>query len=96
MSRIRLDSISSLIFYKDTLTASRRAPAVQQLKCLGEPCQLYRPDVVRCVSLGGSDTDVSWKVRTIRPHCLQSKERLYATRNVSATQTCLRLFGSAP
>ncbi|EIW57837.1 DUF1183-domain-containing protein [Trametes versicolor FP-101664 SS1] len=71
MSRIRLDSISSLIFYKDTLTASRRAPAVQQLKCLGEPCQLYRPDVVRCVSLGGSDTDVSWKCDADLPEALR-------------------------
>ncbi|OJT13898.1 Store-operated calcium entry-associated regulatory factor [Trametes pubescens] len=71
MSRIRLDSISSLIFYKDTVTASRRAPAVQQLKCLGEPCRLYRPDVVRCVSLGGSDTDVSWKCEADLPEALR-------------------------
>ncbi|KAI0833778.1 hypothetical protein BC628DRAFT_50668 [Trametes gibbosa] len=71
MSRVRLDQLTSLIFYKDKLTAARRAPPVPQLTCIGKPCRLYQPDVVRCVSLGGHDTDVSWKCEADLPEALR-------------------------
>lgn len=61
-SRVALDSIRSLTFYSDTLTQSRRTPPIPQLKCIGKPCSLFQPDVVRCVNEGGQGTDVDWKV----------------------------------
>ncbi|KAH9848472.1 hypothetical protein C2E23DRAFT_739607 [Lenzites betulinus] len=71
MSRVRLDEITSLIFFKDKLTASRRAPPVPQLTCIGKPCKLYQPEAVRCVSLGGYGTDVSWKCEADLPEALR-------------------------
>ncbi|KAI0636136.1 hypothetical protein C8Q77DRAFT_1191736 [Trametes polyzona] len=71
MSRVRLDRIPSLIFYKDRLTASRRVPPIPQLTCIGKPCNLYQPDVVRCVPLGGQDTDVAWKCEADLPEALR-------------------------
>lgn len=61
-SRVALDSIRSLTFYSDTLTQSRRTPPIPQLKCIGKPCNLFQPDVVRCVNEGGQGTDVDWRV----------------------------------
>jgi SOCE-associated regulatory factor of calcium homoeostasis len=62
MSRVELAKIKSLTFYKDSYTAARRTSALPQLVCVGKPCKLYQPDVVRCVSLGGIGTEVDWKV----------------------------------
>ena len=62
MSRIALASIPALTFYKDTWTESRRTSPISQLTCIGKPCKLYQPEVVRCVNLEGSGTDVDWKV----------------------------------
>ena len=62
MSRVELAKIKSLTFYKDSYTAARRTPSLPQVVCVGKPCKLYQPDVVRCVSLGGTGTDVDWKV----------------------------------
>jgi store-operated calcium entry-associated regulatory factor len=62
-SRVALDSIRSLTFYGETLTQSRRTPPIPQLTCIGKPCNLFQPDVVRCVNEGGRGTDVDWKVR---------------------------------
>lgn len=64
MSRLELARISALTFYKDSVTAARRTSPIQQLVCRGAPCKLYTPEVVRCVSLGGSGTEVDWKVST--------------------------------
>ena len=62
MSRVALAGIPALTFYKDSWTESRRTSPISQLTCIGKPCQLYQPEVVRCVNLGGSGTDVDWKV----------------------------------
>ena len=62
MSRVELAKIKSLIFYKDSYTAARRTSALPQLVCVGKPCKLFQPEVVRCVSLGGTGTEVDWKV----------------------------------
>ena len=62
MSRVELAKIKSLTFYKDSYTTARRTSALPQLVCVGKPCKLYQPDVVRCVSLGGTGTEVDWKV----------------------------------
>ena len=61
-SRVSLASIPSLTFYSNTLTQSRRTPPIAQLSCVGKPCDLFQPDVVRCVNQGGQGTDVEWSV----------------------------------
>ncbi|KAH9902487.1 hypothetical protein C8Q73DRAFT_635024 [Cubamyces lactineus] len=71
MSRVALAKISALTFYKDELTSSRRGPPVPQLTCIGKPCRLYQPDVVRCVNVGGSGTDVDWKCEADLPDSLR-------------------------
>lgn len=65
MSRIKLADISALTLYQGEVTSSRRGKPIPQLVCKGKPCKLFTPDVVRCVNLGGEDTDVDWKVRYI-------------------------------
>lgn len=62
MSKVKLAEIPALTFYKDALTQARRTTPIAQLTCLGKACKLYQPEVVRCVNLGGSGTDVDWKV----------------------------------
>jgi hypothetical protein len=62
MSRIELAKIKSLTFYKDSYTAARRTSSLPQAVCVGKPCKLFQPEVIRCVSLGGTGTDVDWKV----------------------------------
>lgn len=65
MSRIALETIPSLTFYKDAITAARRTNPISQLVCIGKPCALYQPDVVHCKNIGGSGTDVDWKVSNL-------------------------------
>ena len=62
MSRVELAKIKSLTFYKDSYTTARRTSALPQVVCVGKPCWLFQPEVVRCVSLGGTGTEVDWKV----------------------------------
>ncbi|KDQ59196.1 hypothetical protein JAAARDRAFT_175961 [Jaapia argillacea MUCL 33604] len=71
MSRIALTSIPALTFYKGSLTESRRTSPIAQLKCIGAPCKLYTPEVVRCVNLGGSGTEVDWKCEADLPETLR-------------------------
>lgn len=65
MSRVQLARIKSLTFYKDSLTKAQRTDPIPQLTCIGKACQLYTPDVVRCVNIGGEGTEVDWKVRIL-------------------------------
>ena len=62
MSRVQLQNIPALTFYKGTLTTARRADAIPQLTCIGKACKLFQPEAVRCTNAGGSGTDVDWKV----------------------------------
>ncbi|KAJ7285036.1 hypothetical protein C8J57DRAFT_1290218 [Mycena rebaudengoi] len=71
MSRIELARIPALTFYKDSLTESRRTKAIPQLICVGKPCKLFTPDVVRCTSLGGSGVEVDWKCEADLPDSLR-------------------------
>ncbi|KAF9243506.1 DUF1183-domain-containing protein [Melanogaster broomeanus] len=71
MSRIALDSIPALTFYKNSLTAARRTSAIAQLICIGKPCALYQPEVVRCRNIGGSGVDVDWKCEADLPSSLR-------------------------
>ncbi|KAI0706770.1 hypothetical protein C8T65DRAFT_809410 [Cerioporus squamosus] len=71
MSRIALARIPSLTFYQDSLTTSRRGSAIPQLTCIGKPCRLYQPEVVRCTNLGGAGTDVDWKCEADLPDSLR-------------------------
>ncbi|KAJ7761541.1 DUF1183-domain-containing protein [Mycena maculata] len=71
MSSVELASIPALTFYKDSLTESRRTKAIPQLICVGEPCHLYTPEVVRCKSLGGSGTEIDWKCEADLPESLR-------------------------
>jgi hypothetical protein len=71
MSRIALESIPGLTFYKNALTAARRTSPIAQLVCLGKACGLYQPDVVRCTNIGGSGTDVDWKCEADLPSSLR-------------------------
>ena len=64
--RVALQEIRALTFYKDTDTLARRGRPIPQLTCVGKPSKLNQPDVVSCTSLGGSGTDVDWKVRRQR------------------------------
>lgn len=61
MTRIALESIPAITFYKDSLTAARRTAPIAQLVCLGKPCATYQPEVVRCRNIGGSGVNVDWK-----------------------------------
>jgi len=71
MSRVELAKIKSLTFYKDSYTAARRTFALPQLVCVGKPCKLFQPDAVRCVSLGGTGTEVDWKCEADLPDALR-------------------------
>ncbi|KAF8968177.1 DUF1183-domain-containing protein [Flammula alnicola] len=71
MSRVELVKIPSLTFYKDAYTAARRTSALPQLVCIGKPCKLFQPEVVRCVNLGGVGTDVDWKCEADLPDSLR-------------------------
>ncbi|KAJ6513193.1 hypothetical protein C8R45DRAFT_962762 [Mycena sanguinolenta] len=71
MSRVELAKISALTFYKDSVTEGRRTSPIPQLVCVGEPCNVYQPEVVRCQSLGGSGTDIDWKCETDLPSSLR-------------------------
>jgi hypothetical protein len=64
MSRVQLQNIPALTFYQGALTSARRADAIPQLTCVGGACKLYQPEAIRCRNLGGSGTDVDWKVRS--------------------------------
>lgn len=71
MTRIALDKIPALTFYRDALTKARRTPPIPQLVCTGKPCKLYQPEVVRCANLGGSGVDVDWKCEADLPSSLR-------------------------
>jgi len=71
MSRVELAKIKSLTFYKDSYTAARRTSALPQLVCVGKPCRLFQPEVVRCLSLGGTGTEVDWKCEADLPDTLR-------------------------
>ncbi|KIJ66876.1 hypothetical protein HYDPIDRAFT_85754 [Hydnomerulius pinastri MD-312] len=71
MSRIALESIPALTFYKNSLTAARRASPIAQLVCLGKACALYQPEVVRCKNIGGTGVDVDWKCEADLPASLR-------------------------
>jgi hypothetical protein len=77
MSRIQLQNIPALTFYKDALTAARRADAIPQLRCIGKACKLYQPEAIRCTNAGGSGNNVDWKVcLAILLDLMAAKERL--------------------
>lgn len=61
-SRVRLADIPALTLYNDEPTLSRRGQPIPQLVCKGKPCNLFQPDVIRCVNLGGGGANVDWKV----------------------------------
>ncbi|KAG6373369.1 DUF1183-domain-containing protein [Boletus reticuloceps] len=61
MSRIALENIPAITFHKGSLTAARRTAPIAQLVCLGKPCAMYQPEVVRCRNIGGSGVNVDWK-----------------------------------
>jgi len=65
MSRVQLQNIPALTFYKDTLTAARRTDPIPQLTCIGKACKLYQPEAIRCTNAGGSGNNVDWKVRSV-------------------------------
>lgn len=71
MSRIALENIPALTFYKNSLTAARRTSPIAQLVCIGKPCTLYQPEVVRCTNIGGSGVDVDWKCEADLPSSLR-------------------------
>jgi len=71
MSKVELAKIRALTFYKGENTAYRRTSALPQLSCVGKPCGLYQPEVVRCESLGGTGIDVDWKCEADLPESLR-------------------------
>lgn len=73
MSKVRLDRIKSLTFYKDAFTTARRTNPLPQLTCIGKACRLYAPEAVQCVNIGGEGTDVDWKVHTAMNCCVSRR-----------------------
>jgi len=71
MSRVELAKIKSLTFYKDEETTYRRTSPLPQLKCIGKPCRLYQPDVVRCTNAGGGGVDIDWRCEADLPEALR-------------------------
>ncbi|KAH7884305.1 hypothetical protein F5I97DRAFT_1888516 [Phlebopus sp. FC_14] len=71
MSRIALETIPSLTFYKNALTAARRTSPIAQLVCAGNPCAVYQPEAVFCRNIGGSGVDVDWKCEADLPSSLR-------------------------
>ncbi|KZT73504.1 DUF1183-domain-containing protein [Daedalea quercina L-15889] len=71
LSKVALERIPSLTFYKDELTLSKRGGPIPQLTCVGKTCNLYQPDVVRCTNAGGRGTDVDWKCEADLPEALR-------------------------
>lgn len=71
MSRVQLQNVPALTFYKDALTAARRADAIPQLTCIGKACKLYQPEAIRCTNVGGSGHNVDWKVRPAIPTAVE-------------------------
>ncbi|KAH9838682.1 uncharacterized protein C8Q71DRAFT_807720 [Rhodofomes roseus] len=71
LSKVALERIPSLTFYKDALTLSKRGDPVPQLTCVGKACRLYEPDVVRCTNAGGHGTEVDWKCEADLPEALR-------------------------
>ena len=61
--RILLEKIPALTFYAGEETVARRTDPIPQLTCIGKPCKIYQPEVVRCTNIGGTGTEVEWKVR---------------------------------
>jgi len=71
MSKLALASIETLTFYQDALTTARRTDSIPQLNCIGRPCNLYTPEVVRCTNVGGKETDIDWKCEADLPEMLR-------------------------
>jgi len=71
MSRVQLEKIQALTFYKDAVTTARRGSPIPQLVCLGKPCSLYTPEAVRCTNLGGQGTEIDWKCEADLPATLR-------------------------
>ncbi|KAF9532514.1 hypothetical protein CPB83DRAFT_846914 [Crepidotus variabilis] len=71
MSKVELAKIRALTFYKDGVTTYKRSHALPQLVCVGKPCRLYQPEVVRCENLGGSGVEVDWKCEADLPEALR-------------------------
>lgn len=73
MSRIALSQIPSITFYENSFTLSRRgaSESISQLTCIGHPCKLFKPDVVRCDNIGGQGTEVDWKCEADLPEALR-------------------------
>jgi len=70
-SRVKLVDIPALTLYNDEPTLSRRGQPIPQLICKGKPCNSFKPDVIRCVNLGGEGTEVDWKCETDLPESLR-------------------------
>ncbi|KAH8836017.1 DUF1183-domain-containing protein [Flagelloscypha sp. PMI_526] len=70
-SKIKLEKIKSLLFYKNQLTKARRTTPIEQLTCHGAACDLYQPDVIRCTNIGGSGLDVEWGCHADLPEQLR-------------------------
>ncbi|KAI0667839.1 hypothetical protein C8Q78DRAFT_959561, partial [Trametes maxima] len=71
MARVALADIHALTLYKDEITRARRTSPIPQLTCIGKPCRLFQPDVVRCENIGGSGTEVDWKCEADLPDSLR-------------------------
>ncbi|KAG8903024.1 hypothetical protein FRC01_009369 [Tulasnella sp. 417] len=68
---VLLETIKSLTFYKDEMTAARRTSPIPQLTCIGKACALYQPDAVQCVNTGGTGVDINWKCEADLPAALR-------------------------
>ena len=85
MSRVALSKIRSLTLYRGELTKSRRVAPVTQLKCIGNACSLFQPEVVRCVNNGGTGVDIDWTVCDLHLHPTDADRLTCSSRSVKLT-----------
>ncbi|KAL1724323.1 hypothetical protein EV715DRAFT_285491 [Schizophyllum commune] len=69
--RILLEKIPALTFYAGEETVARRSDPIPQLTCIGRPCKIYQPEVIRCTNIGGTGTEVEWKCEADLPEALR-------------------------
>lgn len=68
--RVKLCDLTSLTFYKDRLTTSRRLSSVAQLTCTPKlrllsysSCYKHEPEYVQCYNRGSNGNHVQWECR---------------------------------
>lgn len=68
--KVALAEVRTLTFKDGAKTRARRTAPIAQLTCVGTPCKLYKPKVVRCYNEGGEEDEIDWRVRAAHFRCM--------------------------